>query len=287
MTRARGALALLLAGGALAACSSKEPVPKPDEIEHTAVLARVAAIDLKLEESERQRAALEERVRALERWKKEWGTPVPLEAQIAALGSKVADLEARNTALELKLSALVTPPKEDERRALIVDRRAVTVVPAPDETVKPLAVIDGETFSFAYRGSADVAALAGIEAPLRPRDYDSDPERRARAVAAWGEGAVSSEAAWLRGRERLEALLVEGDVSFRYDGPPEERRETSGRGRLLAYVHVQRSGESIILNDVLVSEGLALPHGSHERAGELERLSEEARHEKRGLFAGN
>ena len=245
---ARG-LALALGLSGLLGCASTVP-PETDLLR-----ARVAAAELRVDQLESERKLLALRVATLEETLARFPRPVTgreLEARVAALEVKVlagvdAPLEPRDPA---RVSA-ETP------RITIVDRRGPAPVPAPGEVVKPLAAVDGVSFSFARGQALDLARLEGLEGP--------------------------AEAA----RARLEALLGAGELSFRYDETREERREADGERRLLVYAEVKTPADVLSVNEALLREGLARARKGHAREAAFEKLEAEARAAKRGLFAGS
>jgi endonuclease YncB( thermonuclease family) len=237
------------------------------------------------------RASLEKRVHALEDALAKKPSDSPDAGKVAALEARIAVLEERlrprdDATTEPK--APTSPPVEEH--VTVVDRRpGFQTAPAPGEVLRAFAALDGETFSFARGRALDLARLLGVDSPMKPFDaaLPENAERRKRQVAAWGEAVFSSEDAWRRARERVEALLLSGELSFEYDPSHDDNREPGERRRVLAYARVKKaSGEFFFVNDIMVKEGLALAHDVHARQADMEKLEAEARAAKRGLFAG-
>jgi endonuclease YncB( thermonuclease family) len=269
--RFAAAAALLGLAVLLGACSSPPPPPRDE----TAELARYSKLDIEIHDLGTANAALAARVAALEAALAMRKHPDDdLAARIAAIESKLSAAEDKVAALEL---AHAIQAAESEKRDVIIDRKsdARASAPAPGEVVKPLAAIDGESFSFVRNGTLDLARLAGVEAPRR----DVDDERRAREAEAWGE-TLDRAAAAARVHARLEELLTQGALSFTYpDAAPAEKRG------LVVYAHVKRpDGSEIVVNEVLIREGLALPQGDHPQRAAYEKLGDEARSKKAGFF---
>jgi endonuclease YncB( thermonuclease family) len=249
-------------------CSS--PAPRED----TALLARLAAIEGRLGQLERRgEPGLEKRGAPLVR---EEGT-----AQLAAIGalsSRIVALEERIALLEAAMASPSRAPAaqaSEDNGATVIDRRKSRArPPSPGEVVRPLAAIDGETFSFVVQGELDLARLVGIEVPLK----GMDEARRARALGAWP--GLDLDAAAAKVRSRLEDLLASGELSFTYpEAPAVEKRG------LLVYARLKAKDGELVLNEVLLREGLALARGEHAERARYEKLEAEAREQKRGFFA--
>jgi endonuclease YncB( thermonuclease family) len=238
-------------------CSSPPPPPKDD----LAMLARISALDLKIDEQERGRANLLPRIAALEAALGRRPRPDDdLVARIAAIESKLATLEDKVAFLEMARDV----DRREEKPGTILDRKKTTAdgspAPAPGEVVRPLVAISGDTFSFVRKGKVDVARLAGVEAPGRE-----------------DEGAAT------KARERLEELLTGGELRFEY--PPGDRGEARG---LTVYARVKKpDGSELIPNEVLLREGLvlAVALGEHPRKADFEKAQAEAKSAKRGIFS--
>jgi len=257
----------------LAACSSPPP-PKDD----TALLARLAAIDERIESQEKARDALLLRIGALERARPPDAHPsIDLAAGIASLESRTSSLDDRLAVLEAARNAPPPPPPAAEEKATIVDRKKEAAPPpAPNEPVRPLAAIDGETFSFVHEGAIDLARLVGVETPVK----DEDDVRKLRAIEAWGEH-FDFDAGAARARARLEELLTQGELSFTFP----EGASNARRG-LLVYARVKTAdGSPLSVNETLLREGLALARGEHPQRSAFEKLEAEAREKKKGFFA--
>lgn len=99
--------------------------------------------------------------------------------------------------------------------------------------------------------------------------------------------AILDASSWPCGRiarQRLEALTRDKDVYCAW-----ERRDPYGR--VLAICHIE--GSDIVLNDLMVSEGLAVAYRRRNQFGQLiitdphfEALEDQARSKKAGLWAG-
>ncbi len=81
-------------------------------------------------------------------------------------------------------------------------------------------------------------------------------------------------------RSKLEDLLASGEVTFSYPEAP----ATEKRG-LLVYARVKAKEGGLVVNEVLLREGLALARGEHAERARYEKLEGEAREAKRGFFA--
>ncbi|HZV02123.1 MAG TPA: thermonuclease family protein [Planctomycetota bacterium] len=256
-----------------------ESPPPPQD---TTLLARVVQDENKLDARDREVKELQARVDALE--KSSRPANVDQDARIAALEAKLLEERERVVKLEEKLELLAAakmtpPPPKDTDGVTIIDRkRPSRALPAAGEVVKPVATISGETFSFVHEGRVDLARLVGVETPLRAQD-DGD-ERKKRQLEAWGE-KFDAEAGWEKARARLEELLGSGDVSFAYADEQDEKRGVS------VYVQVKKKdGTTVVVNELLLKEGLALSRGLHGRRSDFDKLEEDARAAKRGFFAG-
>jgi hypothetical protein len=278
-----GALALV------AACSA----PPPARVSDAETAARLDRLQAKVDGLHDQVWKDGQRFEALER--RGGGPPSDADARarIALLESRVATLEDEVTLLRARLGSGAprgeAPRGDAPPRVSFIEGqkgRELPAAPEPGEVVRPFAALDGECFSFARGRSLDLARLVGIEAPTKPGLGDADAEKATleRQTAAWGASVESGEA-WRRARERLEELLQSGDLSFAYEATGS--REATGRGRLLVWAHVKKDGVSTCVNDALVREGLALARGENARSKQLAALEDEARREKRGLFAGS
>lgn len=249
---------------ALAGCSSPPPPPRDD----LPLLARLAAVETKLDDQERTRTNLLLRLAALEG--RLGAKPRPdddVAARVAAIESKLAALEDKVGFLEMARDVADRRERraDDERDAgdkgtRILDRKKTPdrpVAPAAGEVVKPLAAISGDTFSWVRERKVDLARLAGVEAPSR-----------------------DDEAHSAKARERLEELLTAGELTFEYPGGAPEARA------LVVYARVKKpDGSEHLANELLIKEGLVRASGEHPRKADFERLEAEARAARLGIFA--
>lgn len=245
---------LLLAVVILAGCSS--PPPPRDDF---AVPARISALEVKLDERDKERANLLLRIAALEATvARKPKSDDDVAARIAAIETKLGALEDKVAFLELARDADRRAAAESaEKPPQIVDRRRPQDHAAPDEVVKPVVVMSGEMFSFVRQGKVDVARLAGVAAPAR----DDEP-------------------AATKARERIEDLLKGSELRLDY---PDTKPAESGAA--FVYARAKKpDGSEVVVNEVLLREGLVRAAGEHPRRAEFEKLEGEAKAARRGIF---
>lgn len=138
----------------------------------------------------------------------------------------------------------------------------------PRETLKVLQVVDGDTFQVDYRGRKERLRLIGLDTP--ELDHRDRP---------W-EGEAPWQAPGLRVRNFVRSRIVPGkEYAVEWDV---ERRDKYGR--LLGYLYLP---DGVLLNELLLAEGLAALYTFPPNVRYVERFrkaARRARQHRRGFW---
>jgi endonuclease YncB( thermonuclease family) len=162
---------------------------------------------------------------------------------------------------------------------LVVLRSFAPNVPSENTPLHCTKVIDGDTLHVKWKGRIERVRLLGVDTAERDPANRKDLAKYGRAII--DAGAYDKATAFLRG-------LCEGKkVRLRYSSSSPRRDGTSSK-RILSQVFADNDGTPIDVNSEICKQGYTYWYSEyeHDRREEFREYVQNARKEKRGLWAG-